>query len=80
MAARDETSETGMALFVLTSASVERTHALGRALGEMARTGDVILLKGELGAGKTAFTPGHRSGTRRHRDDQQPDLHHPQGV
>ena len=59
MAARDETSETEATTpIILTSASIERTHALGRALGELARAGDVVLLEGELGAGKTAFTQG----------------------
>ena len=57
MSARDETSET-TTLSVLRSESVESTHALGRALGELARAGDVVLLEGELGAGKTAFTQG----------------------
>jgi tRNA threonylcarbamoyladenosine biosynthesis protein TsaE len=57
MTARDETGETVTPL-LLRSESVERTHALGRALGELARAGDVILLEGELGAGKTAFTQG----------------------
>jgi tRNA threonylcarbamoyladenosine biosynthesis protein TsaE len=59
MTARDETSETEAAApVILRSESVERTHALGRALGQLARAGDVILLEGELGAGKTAFTQG----------------------
>jgi tRNA threonylcarbamoyladenosine biosynthesis protein TsaE len=31
---------------------------LGRRLGELARAGDVILLVGELGAGKTCLTQG----------------------
>jgi tRNA threonylcarbamoyladenosine biosynthesis protein TsaE len=58
MTARDETSETGVTPLILTSEGVERTHALGRALGELAQAGDIILLEGELGAGKTAFTQG----------------------
>src|SRR5262245_23471113 len=58
MTAEDETSETDETSLMLTSASLERTHALGRALGELAQAGDVILLEGELGAGKTAFTQG----------------------
>jgi tRNA threonylcarbamoyladenosine biosynthesis protein TsaE len=57
MTARDETSETTIPV-TLRSASVARTHALGKALGELARAGDVVLLEGELGAGKTAFTQG----------------------
>jgi tRNA threonylcarbamoyladenosine biosynthesis protein TsaE len=64
MTAEDETSETDETPVMLTSASVERTHALGRALGELARAGDVILLEGALGAGKTAFTQGIGLGLR----------------
>jgi len=40
------------------SRSAVDTHALAGALAELARPGDVILLAGELGAGKTAFTQG----------------------
>ncbi|HEY7091548.1 MAG TPA: tRNA (adenosine(37)-N6)-threonylcarbamoyltransferase complex ATPase subunit type 1 TsaE [Ktedonobacterales bacterium] len=58
MTARDETSEVDMTPVMLTSESVKRTHALGRTLGELAQAGDVVLLEGELGAGKTAFTQG----------------------
>jgi len=38
--------------------SPEHTLELGRALGLAAEPGDVILLTGELGAGKTQFTKG----------------------
>src|SRR5215831_14773745 len=58
MTARDETSESVTTPMILMSASLERTYALGRALGELARAGDVILLEGALGAGKTALTQG----------------------
>lgn len=44
------------------SASVERTHALGAALGALLTAGDVILLVGDLGAGKTALTQGIGAG------------------
>lgn len=40
------------------SGSVEETHALGRVLGALALPGDVVLLSGPLGAGKTALTQG----------------------
>jgi len=40
------------------SRSVTDTQALASALAELVRPGDVILLAGELGAGKTAFTQG----------------------
>ncbi|MCH8061033.1 MAG: tRNA (adenosine(37)-N6)-threonylcarbamoyltransferase complex ATPase subunit type 1 TsaE [Chloroflexi bacterium] len=42
----------------LVSHSPERTQALGRALGENARPGDVLLLVGGLGSGKTCLTQG----------------------
>lgn len=44
------------------SDSVERTRALGAALGALLATGDVILLVGDLGAGKTALTQGIGAG------------------
>ncbi|MDO8490551.1 MAG: tRNA (adenosine(37)-N6)-threonylcarbamoyltransferase complex ATPase subunit type 1 TsaE [Dehalococcoidia bacterium] len=40
------------------SPSPEQTQRLGRALGESANVGDVILLVGDLGAGKTTLTQG----------------------
>ena len=42
----------------LTSRSPEETQRLGRELGCAARSGDVILLVGNLGAGKTCLTQG----------------------
>jgi len=42
----------------LTSNSPEQTQKLGRRLGELALPGDVFLLVGELGAGKTCLTQG----------------------
>ena len=44
------------------SGSVGRTRRLGAALGEQARAGDVILLVGELGAGKTCLAQGIAEG------------------
>ena len=38
--------------------SVADTHAVASALAQLARTGDVIILTGEMGAGKTAFAQG----------------------
>ncbi len=38
--------------------SPEETQKLGVRLGELARNGDVYLLTGELGAGKTCLTQG----------------------
>lgn len=42
----------------LRSARVEQTRLLGAALGALLRRGDVVLLQGNLGAGKTALTQG----------------------
>jgi tRNA threonylcarbamoyladenosine biosynthesis protein TsaE len=38
--------------------TVEHTIALGEQLGRQLRAGDVVVLSGPLGAGKTAFTKG----------------------
>lgn len=40
------------------SRSPEETRRLGRELGATLRAGDVVLLEGELGAGKTTFVKG----------------------
>ena len=47
-----------MAKLTLTSNSPEETQKLGVRLGELAQPGDVFLLTGELGAGKTYLTQG----------------------
>ena len=44
--------------FEFSSHSPEETQKLGRRLGELAVPGDVYLLVGNLGAGKTCFTQG----------------------
>lgn len=41
-----------------TTHSAAGTRALAGALAEVVRTGDVVILAGELGAGKTTFTQG----------------------
>jgi tRNA threonylcarbamoyladenosine biosynthesis protein TsaE len=43
---------------VLRSASDEATQSLGAALGDTLAAGDVLLLSGDLGAGKTRLTKG----------------------
>jgi tRNA threonylcarbamoyladenosine biosynthesis protein TsaE len=40
----------------------EATHALGRELSQLLRPGDLVVLVGPLGAGKTAFTQGVGAG------------------
>lgn len=42
--------------------SVETTRALGGALAEILREGDLIILSGDLGAGKTALAQGIGAG------------------
>lgn len=40
----------------------EQTRALGCALGELLAAGDLVMLSGDLGAGKTTFTQGVAEG------------------
>ncbi|MFC1939155.1 tRNA (adenosine(37)-N6)-threonylcarbamoyltransferase complex ATPase subunit type 1 TsaE [Chloroflexota bacterium] len=42
----------------LISRSPEQTQALGRHIGQLAQPGDVFLLVGDLGTGKTCLTQG----------------------
>ena len=42
----------------LASSSEEDTRAVGERLGKQLRKGDIVLLSGELGAGKTCLTQG----------------------
>ena len=44
------------------SRSPEQTRRVGRRLGEVLETGDVICLQGDLGAGKTTFVQGVAQG------------------
>lgn len=47
---------------VIESKKPEETFALGKELGEKASAGDVFLLEGDLGVGKTVFTQGFAAG------------------
>ena len=47
---------------VETTRSEAETIALGREIGRTLRAGDVVLLEGPLGAGKTAFSRGLAEG------------------
>ena len=42
----------------LRAPSLDGTHAVAAALAALSRSGDIILLAGEMGAGKTAFAQG----------------------
>lgn len=47
---------------IITTQSEEETAAVGRDLAATLSTGDVVLLYGDLGAGKTAFVKGLAEG------------------
>lgn len=49
---------------VIRSDSPERTRRIGEALGQALTAGDVVVLDGDLGAGKTTFTQGIARGMR----------------
>lgn len=48
--------------WVFESSSPEATASFARALGRAARGGEIIFLRGELGAGKTCFASGMAEG------------------
>lgn len=58
--AGEQSTNTGAV--VLTSASPAETRRLGERLGAQLRAGDVLLLEGDLGVGKTALTQGIGAG------------------
>lgn len=48
----------------LAAATAEDTHGIGRRLARLLRAGDLVVLSGDLGAGKTTFTQGLGEGLR----------------
>src|SRR5216684_2673059 len=58
-----ERANSDQALFSeLVTRSPEETFALARRIGEQLKGGEIFLLKGELGAGKTLFAKGLAAG------------------
>lgn len=49
-------------MILATTTSVEATRALAADLAGLARAGDIVLLSGDLGSGKTAFAQGFAAG------------------
>ncbi|MDA1036546.1 MAG: tRNA (adenosine(37)-N6)-threonylcarbamoyltransferase complex ATPase subunit type 1 TsaE [Chloroflexi bacterium] len=47
-----------MASLTLNTNNPEETQALGRRIGELMQAGDLLLLRGTMGAGKTTLTQG----------------------
>lgn len=65
----DHPADVGQAVFVTLPArlavpTAEGMHELGQRLAELLRSGDVLVLIGELGAGKTTLTQGIGAGLR----------------
>ena len=60
----------------ITAATGEDMQALGERLAKLARGGDVLLLSGPLGAGKTTFAQGFGAGLGIRRAHRLADLHH----
>ena len=55
-----------------TTTDAASTQAVGAALAPLLQAGDVILLDGDLGAGKTTFTKGVAAGLGIHRNVKSP--------
>ena len=66
---------------IIVTHSEEETSAAGEQLGRTPQPGDVVLLYGDLGAGKTAFVRGLARGLGASPDDGvEPDVHSGAGV
>lgn len=50
----------------IVSHSLAQTHRLGARLGELLQSGDLVLLEGDLGTGKTSLTQGVAEGLEIH--------------
>lgn len=48
--------------WIYESQSAEETHLLGEKIGQKAKGGEIILLNGDLGVGKTVFSKGLGAG------------------
>lgn len=57
---------------VVRTHSPDETTSLGRRIGEMARPGEILLLTGELGTGKTTFVQGLAAGLGQERRARSP--------
>lgn len=53
---------TSMEIQIVHSESADETFLIGRKLGRICQPGDIILLNGELGVGKTVFSKGFGEG------------------
>jgi tRNA threonylcarbamoyladenosine biosynthesis protein TsaE len=62
MTAERDRRGTAPQLVELEAASAEETREIGRRLARMLRAGDVVVLSGDLGAGKTTLAQGIGSG------------------
>jgi tRNA threonylcarbamoyladenosine biosynthesis protein TsaE len=55
---RRDRNEANLNTIIVSTASPEETRKLGTRLGELAKAGDIYLLSGNLGVGKTCLTQG----------------------
>ena len=60
---------------VLSTSDAAATKAVATAISQVAAAGDLVVLAGEMGAGKTTFAQGFAVGLGHHRPGDQPDVH-----